>query len=163
MLLRIDARAAEQGAATRSAQVAAARAARDMAATELARQRQLAEKHYISQGALEQAENQHRAAQAQLNAQLAQAGAARTQTSLHVLRAPFDGVVSRLDVARGDMAMPGRPLLTVYDPAALRVAAHVPVSARRMVPARLARGCCCRAARSCRHGCRCCLRWMRHR
>lgn len=129
VLLRIDARAAEQGAAASSAQVAAARAALDVAATELNRRRALAQKNYISQGALEQAESQYRAAQAQLNAQAAQAGAARTQTGFHVVKAPFDGVVSQLAVERGDMAMPGRPLLTVYDPAALRVAAHVPASA----------------------------------
>lgn len=129
VLLRIDARAAEQSAAASSAQVAAARAALDVAATELKRKRALAQKNYISQGALEQAESQYRAAQAQLNAQSAAAGAARTQTGFHVVKAPFDGVVAQLAVERGDMAMPGRPLLTVYDPAALRVAAHVPASA----------------------------------
>ena len=129
VLLRIDARAAEQSAAASSAQVAAARAALDVTATELARKRALAQKNYISQGALEQAESQYRAAQAQLNAQSAAAGAARTQTGFHVVKAPFDGVVAQLAVERGDMAMPGRPLLTVYDPGALRVAAHVPASA----------------------------------
>ena len=129
VLLRIDAQAAEQNASASSAQVAAARAQLDVAGTELARKRQLAQKSYISQAALEQAESQWRAAQAQVNALSAQAGAARTQTGLHVLRAPFDGVVALLAVERGDMAMPGRPLLTVYDPAALRVTANVPASA----------------------------------
>ncbi|CAM5782169.1 efflux RND transporter periplasmic adaptor subunit [Ottowia pentelensis] len=129
LLLRIDAQAAEQNAAASGAQVAAARAQLDVASTELARKRQLAQKSYISQAALEQAESQWRAAQAQVNALSAQAGAARTQTGLHVLRAPFDGVVAQLAVERGDMAMPGRPLLTVYDPAALRVTANVPASA----------------------------------
>ena len=129
VLLRIDAQAAEQNAAASGAQVAAARAQLDVASTELARKRQLAQKSYISQAALEQAESQWRAAQAQVHALSAQAGAARTQTGLHVLRAPFDGVVAQLVVERGDMAMPGRPLLTVYDPAALRVTANVPASA----------------------------------
>lgn len=129
VLLRIDARAAEQSAAASSAQVAAARAALDVAATELARKRALAQKNYISKGALEQAESQYRAAQAQVNAQSAQASAARTQTGFHVVRAPFDGIVAQLTVERGDMAMPGRPLMTVYDPGALRVTAHVPASA----------------------------------
>ncbi len=128
VLLRIDAQAAEQSAAASGAQVAAARAQLDVASTELARKRQLAQKSYISQAALEQAESQVRAAQAQVGALSAQAGAARTQTGLHVLRAPFDGVVAQLAVERGDMAMPGRPLLTVYDPAALRVTANVPAS-----------------------------------
>ena len=46
-----------------------------------------------------------------------------------MVRAPFDGIVAQLTVERGDMAMPGRPLMTVYDPGALRVTAHVPASA----------------------------------
>lgn len=128
VLLRIDARAAEQGAAASSAQVAAARAALDVATSDLERKRRLAEKKYISQSALEQAESQYRAARAQVGALSAQAGAAQTQASLHVLRAPFDGVVAGLAAVQGDMATPGRTLLTVYDPSALRVTAHAPAS-----------------------------------
>ncbi len=128
-LVRIDARAAEQGAAASAAQVAAARAALDVAAQDLARKRALFQKNYIAKAALEQAEAQYRSAQAQVNAQAAQAGAARTQTGFHVATAPFDGVVSVVSVERGDMAMPGRPLLTVYDPRALRVSAAVPSDA----------------------------------
>lgn len=128
VLLRIDASAAEQGVAASSAQVAAAQAALDVAASELARQRQLADKKYISQGALEQAESQHRAALAQVRALQAQTQVARTQSGFHVVQAPFDGVVSALMVERGDMAMPGRPLLSLYDPKGLRVTAHVPSS-----------------------------------
>lgn len=127
-LVRIDARAAEQNAAASGAQVAAARAALDVAATELARKQQLFARNYIAKAALEQAEAAQRAAQAQVNAQQAQAGAARTQTAFHVVTAPFDGVVSAVAVERGSMAMPGSPLLTVYDPSALRVTAAVPGS-----------------------------------
>ena len=128
-LARIDARAAEQGAAASAAQVTAARAALDVAAQELARKRALFQKNYIAKAALEQAEAQYRSAQAQVNAQVAQAGAARTQTGVHVVSAPFDGVVAAVSVERGDMAMPGRPLLTLYDPRALRVSAAVPSDA----------------------------------
>jgi RND family efflux transporter MFP subunit len=87
---------------------------------------QLYSKAYISQAALEQAEAQYKATQAQVNAQLAQAGAARTQSGFYLVRAPFAGVVAEVPVQLGDMAMPGRPLLTLYDPAALRVTAAVP-------------------------------------
>ena len=55
-LVRIDARAAEQGAAASQAQVVAARAALEVAAAELARKRQLYERNYIAKAALEQAE-----------------------------------------------------------------------------------------------------------
>ena len=62
-------------------------------------------------------------------------GAARTQTGFYVVRAPFAGVVSEVPVQLGDMAMPGRPLVTVYDPAALRVTAAVPQSVAQRLAA----------------------------
>jgi RND family efflux transporter MFP subunit len=136
VLMRIDARAAEQAAAASDAQAQAARATLDIATKDFERQKQLRSQNYISQAALDRAESEYRATQAQLNAQLAQAGAARTQTGLHVVRAPYAGVVAEVPVTMGDMAMPGRPLLTLYDPAALRITASVP----QTVAARLAAG-----------------------
>lgn len=135
LLLRIDARAADQTAAASNAQVQAARAALDVATREYERQKQLHQKKYISQAALERAESEFKATSAQVAAQMAQAGAARTQTGLHTVRAPYAGVVAEVPVALGDMAMPGRPLLTLYDPAALRVTASVPQSAAGSVQA----------------------------
>jgi len=129
LLLRIDARAADQSAAASDAQVQAARAALDVATREYERQKQLHQKKYISQAALDRAESEFKATSAQVAAQMAQAGAARTQTGLHTVRAPYAGVVAEVPVALGDMAMPGRPLLTLYDPGALRVTAAVPQSA----------------------------------
>jgi RND family efflux transporter MFP subunit len=129
VLLRIDARAADQGAAASEAQVRAARAAQDIAAQAFARQRQLYDAQFISAAAFERAEAEHRAATAQADAQIAQAGAARTQSALHVVRAPYAGIVSEVPVTLGDMALPGRPLLKLYDPSALRVSAAVPQSA----------------------------------
>jgi RND family efflux transporter MFP subunit len=129
LLLRLDARAADQNAVASEAQVRAARALQDVAAKEYARQQQLAADRFISSAALDQAEAQFKASQAQAAAQLAQAGAARTQTGYYVVRAPYGGVVSEVPVTLGDMATPGRPLLTLYDPAALRVSAAVPQSA----------------------------------
>ncbi|MBA4112727.1 MAG: efflux RND transporter periplasmic adaptor subunit [Verminephrobacter sp.] len=128
LMLRIDARAADQSAAASNAQVQAARAALDVATREYDRQKQLHQKKYISQAALERAESEFKATSAQVAAQMAQAGAARTQTGLHTVRAPYAGVVAEVSVALGDMAMPGRPLLTLYDPTALRVTAALPQS-----------------------------------
>jgi RND family efflux transporter MFP subunit len=129
LLARIDARAADQSAAASEAQVQSARASLDVATREYERQKQLHQKKYISQAALERAEAEFKATRAQVAAQVAQAGAARTQTGLHTVRAPYAGVVSEVPVALGDMAMPGRPLLTLYDPAVLRVTAALPQSA----------------------------------
>lgn len=128
VLMRIDARAAEQAATASEAQAQSARAALQLAGREFERQQQLFKQHYISQAALDQAEAQFKATQAQLNAQLAQAGVARTQSSFNLVRSPYDGVIAELPVSLGDMALPGRALATVYDPSALRVTAHVPQS-----------------------------------
>jgi len=135
VLLRIDARAAEQTAVAGAAQVQAARAAQEAATRDFQRQKQLFSKNYISQAALDSAEAQYKATQAQAAAQLASAGAARTQSGFYVVTAPYKGVVSEVAVVLGDLAMPGRVLLTLYDPAALRVSAAVPQAvAARMVP-----------------------------
>ncbi len=129
VLVRLDARAAEQQAGAAAAQVQAARAAQEAATRELDRQRQLFQKSYISQAALDRAEAQFKATQAEAAAQLASAGAALTQSGFYSIKAPYDGIVADVAVVLGDMAMPGRPLLTLYDPAALRVTAAVPQSA----------------------------------
>ena len=140
VLMRIDARAAEQNAAASDAQVRAARAALDVATKDFQRQQQLFQQNYISAAALDRADSAFKATQAQMQAQMAQAGAARTQSGLHVVTAPFAGVVSEVPVQMGDMAMPGRALVTVYDPAALRITAAVPQTvAQRMVAGQVPR------------------------
>lgn len=125
-LLRIDASAAQQGVAASASQVEAAQAQLKVAASELARQRQLHQKQYISQAALERSQAQWEAAQAQVNALQAQTRVAQAQSGFFLLKAPYAGVVSEVAVTLGDMALPGRPLLTLHDPSALRVTAAVP-------------------------------------
>ncbi len=128
-LVRIDARAASQNAQASAAQVDAARANLTVAGKDFEREQQLLQKQYISQAALERSKAQFDAAQAQVNALQAQADAAQTQQRFFVIQAPFAGVVSEVPVAVGDMAMPGRPLLTLHDPSGLRVTASVAQSA----------------------------------
>src|SRR5690606_22741323 len=137
VLLRLDARAAEQSASASAAQVRAAQAVEQEAERELARQRQLLEADYISQAAFDRAEARHKAARAEAAALRAAAEASRTQSDFYVLRAPYDGVVSAIPVSLGDMAMPGRPLLTLYDPTALRVSVQVPQAVAASAPAEL--------------------------
>ena len=139
-LLRIDATAANQAATASDAQVMAARASLDVAQKELVRQQQLFRDRFISQAALDRAEAEFKATQAQVNVQMAQAGAARTQSGFYLVRAPYAGVVAEVPVSLGDMAMPGRALLTLYDPSALRVTATVPYTvASRVAPGLLPR------------------------
>ncbi len=126
LLLRMDARAANQEANASRAQVDAARAALAVASKDYERQKQLYARQYISIAQLERAESQFKSATAQANAQIAQAGAVQTQSGFYLIRAPYNGVVSEVPVTMGDMAMPGKALMTLYDPAALRVIASVP-------------------------------------
>ncbi|MBA4178319.1 MAG: efflux RND transporter periplasmic adaptor subunit [Leptothrix sp. (in: Bacteria)] len=140
VLMRIDARAAEQTAAASEAQVRAARAGLDVATKDFGRQQQLFKQNFISAAAFDRAESVFKATQAQLQAQIAQAGAARTQSGLHVVSAPFAGVISEVPVQQGDMAMPGRALATLYDPVALRITAAVPQTvARQMIAGQMPR------------------------
>ena len=129
VLLRIDARAANEGATASAAQVQAARASMNIAAKDYERQQQLFQQQYISQAALDRAQAQLEATQALVRALQAQSGVASTQSGFFVVAAPYAGVVSEVPVALGDMAMPGRALFTLYDPSALRVTASLPQSA----------------------------------
>lgn len=128
LLARIDTRIASQQMATNQAQMAAAQAQLSAARQEYERKRRLYEKQYISQAALERAESDYKIAEAQTKAQLAQTGVANVQSSLHVINSPYAGLVADVMAEQGDMAMPGKPLLMVYDPTALRVVVNVPQS-----------------------------------
>lgn len=138
LLARLDARAAEQQTGAAAAQVEAARAALRVATLEVQRQRQLFASRFISQAALDQAEAQFQTASAQANAQHAAAQAARTESGYFTVKAPYDAVVTEVSVMPGDMAMPGRPLLTLFDPTSLRVAVAVPETVATALRDRLA-------------------------
>ncbi|WP_034642180.1 efflux RND transporter periplasmic adaptor subunit [Chitinilyticum aquatile] len=126
ILVRIDNTAAGQQATASRAQVEAAQAQLAAAKSEYQRQQQLFAKQYISQAALDTAAASYRAAQANANAMIAQAGAAQTQSGFYTITAPYDGVVTSVFIEAGDMAMPGRLLVTVYRPDAMRVSVTLP-------------------------------------
>lgn len=128
LLARIDTRIAQQQVISNQAQVAAANAQLSAARQEFERKRRLHEKQYISQAALERAESDYKMAEAQTKAQLAQTGAANVHTGLHTINAPYAGLVAEVMAEQGDMAMPGKPLLVIYDPKLLRVVVNVPQS-----------------------------------
>jgi RND family efflux transporter MFP subunit len=125
-LLRLDAQMAQQGVNASAAQVEAAKAQLQVASRDHERQQQLFAKQYISQAALDRSTAQLDAAQAQVRALQAQTRASQAQTGYAVISAPYAGVVSEVPVALGDMVMPGRPLVTLYDPSSLRLTAAVP-------------------------------------
>ncbi|GBG13087.1 RND transporter [Novimethylophilus kurashikiensis] len=128
LLARIDTRLAAQQVATNQAQVVAAQAQLAAARKEYERKQRLYDKQYISQAALERAEADFKAAQAQTQAQTAQSGMASVQTGLHAIYAPYSGVIAEVMTEVGNMAMPDKPLIAMYEPRAMRVVANVPQS-----------------------------------
>lgn len=126
VIVRIDERAATQAVAAGEAQVREAEAVLRNARAQYERSRQLLAQKYISQAALDKAEAEFRQAQARLTAMLAGAGQAATERSFTTIVAPYSGVVSARHVELGELAVPGKPLMTGFDPATLRVVATVP-------------------------------------
>lgn len=128
LLVRIDTRVANQQVMANKAQVAAAESQLLVARREYERKARLYAKQYISQAAMERAESDFKTAQAQTNAQLAQIGMSNIETDLHVIKAPFSGVVAEVNTEIGAMAVAGQPLMTIYDPNGLRVKVNFPQS-----------------------------------
>ena len=128
LLVQIDARSATQAEAASQSQFREAQANLVNAKAKYERSRQLAERKFISQAAFDQAAAEYAAAEAQTATAMANAGASTTSKSFTAIVAPYDGVVASTDAEVGDLATAGRPLVTVFDPRALRVTATLPQS-----------------------------------
>jgi RND family efflux transporter MFP subunit len=126
VIVRIDERAAGQAVAASEAQVREAEAAARNARVNYERSRQLLAQKFLSQAAVDKAEADSKQAQARLAAMLAGAGQAATERSFATIVAPYSGVVSARHVELGEMAVPGKPLMTGFDPSTLRAVANVP-------------------------------------
>ncbi len=112
LLMRIDAREAVQGYAASQATLSNARANYE-------RTKNLHTQKFISKAALDKAESEYKAAQAGSGA----AGAAASHASIV---SPLTGFVAQRHTEAGEMATPGKPLITVYDPKGLRVTGSIP-------------------------------------
>lgn len=112
VLMHLDAREASEAARAAEAQYNVAR-------LNYERQRQLKEQKFVSQAALDKAK-------ADFDAAAANRSAAGASQSHAVIVAPLAGIVARRHAEAGDMAMPGTPLFTLYQPGSLRVTASVP-------------------------------------
>jgi RND family efflux transporter MFP subunit len=128
VILRIDERQVGQAAAASAAQVGEAQAALANARAQYERTKQLLAQKFVSRAALDRAEAEYRAAQARVTSLLAGAAAAATEKSFATVVAPYSGVVSARHVEVGEMATPGKPLMTGFDPSTLRVVANVPAT-----------------------------------
>lgn len=112
VLMRIDAREAGEAARAADAQYT-------LAKLNYQRHQQLKEQKFVSQAALDKA-------RADFDSAAANRGAAGASQSHATIVAPISGIVARRHAEAGDMAMPGAPLFTIYQPGSLRVTASIP-------------------------------------
>ena len=126
VLVRIDPRETDAQVAAGAASVAQAEAQFAQAKLSYERTARLLESRFVSQAALDKADADLKSAQAAL--QMARAGAtqATTARSFAEVRSPVDGIVTRRLAELGELASPGKPLIEVHDPSALRAVASVP-------------------------------------
>ena len=128
LLATIDDREAQTGVQRSQAQVAQAQAELRNAQANFDRTRDLQSKGFVSSAALDMADSQLKGALAGRD----QAGAGARQSALtqgfNRVTAPFEGWVLQTQVEAGDLAVPGKSLLTLYAPLPLRAVVQVPVS-----------------------------------
>jgi len=128
VLATIDDSETQTGVQRSRAQVAQAQAELRNAQANFDRTRDLLAKGFISAAAMDTAEAQLKSAQAGRD----QASAAEKQSGLSQgftrVSAPFDAWVLQTQAEAGDLAVPGKPLLTLYAPLPLRAVVQVPVS-----------------------------------
>lgn len=126
LILRIDEREASQALAGSQAQVLQSQANMQNAKSNYERARQLFAQKFISQAGLDKAQADYKVALAQAAASEAGAGQAGIAHGYTSVMAPYGGVVASRLVEVGEMVMPGKPLMTGFDPSEMRVIVSVP-------------------------------------
>lgn len=126
VIARIDESVVGAQLAGSQAQVAQARAQLENVKAQYERSKQLFAQKFISQAALDKATADYRSAQAQASSSMAGAGAAAATRQFATIVAPYSGLVAARHVELGEMAMPGKAIMTGFDPKDLRVEVSVP-------------------------------------
>ncbi|MBY0579244.1 MAG: efflux RND transporter periplasmic adaptor subunit [Burkholderiales bacterium] len=106
--------------------LAQAQAAFENARSTYARTGHLFERKFVSQAALDKARAEYEAAKSQVDARRANVGIAASTGSHATVVAPYSGIVAARHVEIGEMVYPGKPLMTGFDPKALRVTVNIP-------------------------------------
>jgi RND family efflux transporter MFP subunit len=128
LLATIDDRDAQTGVQRSQAQVAQAQAELRNAQAHFERTRELLRQGFVSSAALDAAEAQLKATQAARDQAQAGARQASLYSGFTKVTAPFDAWVLQTLAESGDLAVPGKPLLSLYAPKPLRAVVQVPVS-----------------------------------
>lgn len=133
VLATIDDREAQVGVQKSQAQVNQAEAELRNVKANLERTKELQGKGFVSKAALDVADAQYQsgvAARDQAAAAAKQSGISQGFTKVS---APYDGWVLQTHAEAGDLAVPGKPLVTVYAPQPLRAVVQVPGSRAQAV------------------------------
>jgi RND family efflux transporter MFP subunit len=112
VLMRLDVREASEGAAVADAQFIHAK-------TTYERTQNLLVRKFVSQAAVDKTKAEFDAAAANRNA-------AHAVQSHGLITSPLNGWIAQRTANLGDLAIPGTPLVTVYDPSKLRVIVQAP-------------------------------------
>ena len=126
VIVRIDPTEVNQIYAASQAQIAQADATLRNAKAQFDRTQRLVQQKFMSAAAMDKAQADYQAARAQLAAAEAGGGQAAATRGYATVIAPYSGVVSARQVELGEMAVPGKPLMTGFDPNELRVTASMP-------------------------------------
>jgi membrane fusion protein, multidrug efflux system len=128
IIARLDAADTSLGAAAAMADVRAAEANRALAKSEVERQRQLVNKKFISQSALDKYEAELKTADARVNQAKAQAAVSGNQTHYTALSADRDGVVAQVRAEPGQVVEAGEMVVQIVDTKQIEVLVAVPES-----------------------------------
>jgi RND family efflux transporter MFP subunit len=100
----------------------------------LKRTQELKTQGFVSSAALDLAEAQYKAAQASRDSAGAATAQAKVTQSFSKVSAPYDAWVLETSAQAGDLALPGKPLITIYAPQPLRVVVQWPASQKSSLP-----------------------------
>ena len=128
VIARLDASDTNLGTAAAVADVRAAEANYALAKSDVERQRQLVDKKFISQSALDRYEAQLKTADARVNQAKAQAAVSSNQSRYTALTADRDGVVTQIRAEPGQVVDAGEMIVQVVDTRQIEVLVAVPES-----------------------------------
>lgn len=132
-IARLDSQDAKLNMQSAQADVSRAQAQFELAKSNLARQKQLVDKQFISASTLDSFEAQYQSAQAQLAQARAQANVSGNQSQYTTLYADKTGVVTLVKAEPGQVVTAGEVIAQIADTQALEVEIALPESRRALV------------------------------
>lgn len=135
VILKLVSTEQRQGFSQAEAAVAEAKANLEVETRNYNRVREIYARQLVSKADFDRVTASYRSAEARLASAEAAQRAASERLSYTVVRAPYGGVVSARFVELGEAVQPGKPLMSGFDPDALRVEADLPQAVAEQVRA----------------------------